>query len=114
MLQTFISIHVFRAQPVGVAMRRIWTGGPDARAVSYTHLDNFLTAENAVIGACLVDPALWRVVLDKLHRDDLYSDFNREAYDIARRFDLDLSLIHISCQSFRCVKRCYQLLRKWG
>ena len=51
--------------------------------------DNFLTAENAVIGACLVDPALWRVVLDKLHRDDLYSDFNREAYDIARRFDLD-------------------------
>lgn len=51
--------------------------------------DNFLTAENAVIGACLVDPALWRVVLDKLHRDDLYSDSNREAYDAARRFDLD-------------------------
>lgn len=51
--------------------------------------DNFLTAENAVIGACLVDPDLWRVVLDKLHRDDLYSDFNREAYDVARRFDLE-------------------------
>lgn len=52
-------------------------------------VENFLTAENAVIGACLVDPALWRVVLDKLHRDDLYSDFNREAYDVARRFDLE-------------------------
>ena len=51
--------------------------------------DSFLTAENSVIGACLVDPALWRVVLDKLHRDDLYSDFNREAYDVARRFDLE-------------------------
>ena len=54
-----------------------------------TTTDSFLTAENAVIGACLVDPALWRVVLDKLHRDDLYSDFNREAYDVARRFDLE-------------------------
>ena len=54
-----------------------------------TTTDSFLTAENSVIGACLVDPALWWVVLDKLHRDDLYSDFNREAYDVARRFDLE-------------------------
>ena len=50
---------------------------------------DILNAENAIIGACLVDASLWRVVLDKLHRDDLYSDFNREAYDVARRFDLD-------------------------
>ena len=55
----------------------------------YTTTDSFLTAENSVIGACLVDPALWREVLDKLHRDDLYSDFNREAYDVAHRFDLE-------------------------
>lgn len=51
--------------------------------------ENFLTAENSVIGACLADPVLWHMVLDQLHRDDLYSDFNRKAYDVARRFDLE-------------------------
>ena len=54
----------------------------------YSMTEELLTAENALLGACLLDSALWRVVLDGLHRDDLFSELCRAAYDTARRFDL--------------------------
>ena len=50
---------------------------------------DILNAENAVIGACLVDASLWHVVLDKLHRDDLLSEWNQTAYEAARRLDAE-------------------------
>ena len=48
---------------------------------------DILNAENAIIGACLVDASLWHVVLDKLHRDDLLCEWNQNAYEAARRLE---------------------------
>lgn len=48
---------------------------------------DILNAENAIIGACLVHASLWRVVLDKLHHDDLLCEWNQNAYEAARQLE---------------------------
>lgn len=50
---------------------------------------DILTAENAVLGACLTDAALWPVVLDGLRADDLASDAGRAILTAARALDAD-------------------------
>ena len=50
---------------------------------------DILTAENAVLGACLSDCALWGTVLNALHETDLAGDANRCIFRAARTLDAD-------------------------
>lgn len=50
---------------------------------------DILTAENAALGACLVDVTLWPVILDRLDIADLASDAGRAILQAARTLDMD-------------------------
>ena len=51
--------------------------------------NDILTAENAVLGACLCDAPLWGTVLNALHETDLAGDASRAILHAARMLDAE-------------------------
>ena len=51
--------------------------------------EDILTAENAVLGACLCDAPLWGTVLNTLHETDLAGDASRAILHAARMLDAE-------------------------
>ena len=51
--------------------------------------NDILTAENAVLGACLCDAPLWGTVLNALHETDLAGNASRAVLHAARMLDAE-------------------------
>ncbi len=54
--------------------------------------NDILTAENAVLGACLVNPGLWQEVFSELSQDDLASEAGRVVWNAARLLDAESAI----------------------
>ncbi len=54
--------------------------------------NDILTAENAVLGACLSNPGLWQAVLSELSQDDLATEVGRVVWNAARLLDAESAI----------------------
>ncbi len=54
--------------------------------------NDILTAENAVLGACLVNPGLWQEVFSELSQDDLATEAGRVVWNAARLLDAESAI----------------------